>query len=138
MGAWGKGIYDNDDACDFVGEVVDSLDLSRINAAVNESPQRQPVPRSPSSLLHRAWSPRTSLPGCTPGQWGDRNSYTGVIAQWAERAKVSASDEPCSKPARSSNACAPEPSELRLELWSDDPDPETWHAALDTLLQRLS
>jgi hypothetical protein len=62
MGAWGKGIYDNDDACDFVGEVVDCLDLSRIHAAVNESstPTVTSKPRSP----HRAWSPRTSSPAC--------------------------------------------------------------------------
>ncbi len=134
MGAWGKGIYDNDDACDFVGEVVDSLDLSRINAAVNEvlnANQYLEAPLAAQGLV------AADVVARLRGQWGDRNSYTGVIAQWAERAKVSASDELLLKARQVVQRVRTEPSEL-LELWSDDPDPETWHATLDTLLQRLS
>jgi len=134
MGAWGKGIYDNDDACDFVGEVVDSLDLSRINAAVNEvlnANQYLEAPLAAQGLV------AADVVARLRGQWGDRNSYTGVIAQWAERAKVSASDELLLKARQVVHRVRTEPSEL-LELWSDDPDPETWHATLDTLLQRLS
>jgi hypothetical protein len=134
MGAWGKGIYDNDDACDFVGEVVDSLDLSRINAAVNEvlnANQYLEAPLAAQGLV------AADVVARLRGQWGDRNSYTGVIAQWVERAKVSASDELLVKARQVVQRVRTEPSEL-LELWSDDPDPETWHATLDTLLQRLS
>jgi hypothetical protein len=134
MGAWGKGIYDNDDACDFVGEVVDSLDLSRINAAVNEvlnANQYLEAPLAAQGLV------AADVVARLRGQWGDRNSYTGVIAQWAERAKVSASDELLLRARQVVQRVRTEPSEL-LELWSDDPDPETWHATLDTLLQRLS
>ena len=134
MGAWGKGIYDNDDACDFVGEVVDTLDLSRINAAVNEvlnANQYLEAPLAAQGLV------AADVVARLRGQWGDRNSYTGVIAQWAERAKVSASDELLLKARQVVHRVRTEPSEL-LELWSDDPDPETWHATLDTLLQRLS
>ena len=134
MGAWGKGIYDNDDACDFVGEVVDSLDLSRIDAAVDEvlnANQYLEAPLAAQGLV------AADVVARLRGQWGDRNSYTGVIAQWAERAKVSASDELLLKARQVVQRVRTEPSEL-LELWSDDPDPETWHATLDTLLQRLS
>jgi hypothetical protein len=134
MGAWGKGIYDNDDACDFVGEVVDSLDLSRINAAVNEvldANQYLEAPLAAQGLV------AADVVARLRGQWGDRNSYTGVIAQWAERANVTASDELLLKARQVVHRVRTEPSEL-LELWSDDPDPETWHATLDTLLQRLT
>jgi hypothetical protein len=134
MGAWGKGIYDNDDACDFVGEVVDSLDLSRIDAAVNEvlnASQYLEAPLAAQGLV------AADVVARLRGQWGDRNSYTGVIQQWAERAKVTASDELLVKARQVVHRVRTEPSEL-LELWSDDPDPETWHDTLDTLLQRLS
>jgi len=134
MGAWGKGIYDNDDACDFVGEVVDSLDLSRIHAAVNEvlnANQTLEAPLAAQGLV------AADVVARLRGQWGDRNSYTGVIQQWAERANLTASDELLLKARQVVVRVRTEPSEL-LELWSDDPDPETWHATLDTLLQRLS
>ncbi|HZL25269.1 MAG TPA: DUF4259 domain-containing protein [Acidobacteriaceae bacterium] len=134
MGAWGKGIYDNDDACDFVGEVVDSLDLSRIHAAVNEvlnANQTLEAPLAAQGLV------AADVVARLRGQWGERNSYTGVIAQWAERANLTASDELLLKARQVVHRVRTEPSEL-LELWSDDPDPETWHATLDTLLQRLS
>jgi Domain of unknown function (DUF4259) len=134
MGAWGKGIYDNDDACDFVGEVVDSLDLARIDAAVNDvlnANQYLEAPLAAQGLV------AADVVARLRGQWGDRNSYTGVIQQWAERANVTASDELLLKARQVVHRVRTEPSEL-LELWSDDPDPETWHATLDTLLQRLS
>jgi Domain of unknown function (DUF4259) len=134
MGAWGKGIYDNDDACDFVGEVVDSLDLSRINAAVNEVLDANPYLEAPLAAQGLV---AADVVARLRGQWGDRNSYTGVIQQWAERANVTASDELLLKARQVVHRVRTEPSEL-LELWSDDPDPETWHATLDTLLQRLS
>ncbi|HEY5330438.1 MAG TPA: DUF4259 domain-containing protein [Acidobacteriaceae bacterium] len=134
MGAWGKGIYDNDDACDFVGEVVDSLDLSRIHAAVNEVLNANHTLEAPLAAQGLV---AADVVARLRGQWGDRNSYTGVIAQWAERANVTASDELLLKARQVVHRVRTEPSEL-LELWSDDPDPETWHATLDTLLQRLS
>jgi len=134
MGAWGKGIYDNDDACDFVGEVVDSLDLSRIDSAVNEVLNANTYLEAPLAAQGLV---AADVVARLRGEWGDRNSYTGVIAQWAERANVTASDELLRKARQVVQRVRTEPSEL-LELWSDDPDPETWHATLDTLLQRLS
>jgi hypothetical protein len=134
MGAWGKGIYDNDDACDFVGEVVDCLDLSRIHAAVNEVLNANSYLEAPLAAQGLV---AADVVARLRGQWGDRNSYTGVIQQWAERANVTASDELLLKARQVVVRVRTEPSEL-LELWSDDPDPETWHATLDTLLQRLS
>jgi len=134
MGAWGKGIYDNDDACDFVGEVVDSLDLSRIDSAVNDVLNANSYLEAPLAAQGLV---AADVIARLRGEWSDRNSYTGVIAQWAERAKVTASDELLLKARQVVQRVRTEPSEL-LELWSDDPDPETWHATLDTLLQRLS
>lgn len=135
MGAWGKGIYDNDDACDFVGEVVDSLDLSRIHSAVND------VLNANNNYLEAPLAAQglvaADVVARLRGQWGERTSYTGAIDEWVESTGVSPSDELLQKARQVVVRVRTEPSEL-LELWSDDPDPDAWHDKLDTLLQRLS
>jgi Domain of unknown function (DUF4259) len=134
MGAWGAGIYENDDACDFAGEVAEGSDLSRVEEALdgvlNVGDDYLEAPEASQGLA------AADVVARLRGQRGDRDGSAGTIEKWIQRTKPALSDELVQKAGQVVVRVRTEPSEL-LELWSEG-DPSEWLGVLDALTQRLS
>jgi hypothetical protein len=132
MGAWGEGIFDNDDACDFANTVAATTDLSRVRdalEAVLEAGEYLEAPTASEGLA------AADIVSRLRGHNGQTDAYTEKIDKWVKKMKLSPSEELLGKARTVVDRVRTEPSEL-LELWSED-DPTIWLATLDALKQRL-
>ena len=77
MGAWGTGVFDNDTACDWVGELVESSDLSRIETTLDNVLQAGSgyleAPEAEEALAAAEVVARLQ------GNWGVRDVYTAPV-----------------------------------------------------------
>jgi hypothetical protein len=134
MGAWGAGIFDNDDACDFAAEVVDGGGVERIASAldrvIDSGDGYLEAPEASEGLAAAELVARMN------GRPGKRDAYTEKIDAWVFGAKVRPTDELMNKARRVVIRVRAKPSEL-LELWSEGGDPSEFLAELDGLAERL-
>lgn len=130
MGAWGPGSFDNDDACDWVGELesVDdySVILDALEAVTDESADYLEAPDC--SMAVAAAEIVAALLGDPPGR------MPSTAASWVEgRARPS---EEIIEAARRAITLIKESSELR-DLWEDSDDGTSWSDAIEDLEARL-
>lgn len=130
MGAWGIGPFDNDDAGDWAYDVVESDDLSVVEAAINEIASAQGAYlESPDCCNALA---AAELVAAMLGKPSD--SLPEELAQW-----ISGRPAPPSstvKNAQEAVSAILAASELR-ELWEETDDYEQWTAITRDLLRRL-
>jgi hypothetical protein len=134
MGAWGKGTFENDTACDFAttvtegnGPVVLEQALDRVLASETnylEAPDAEEGLAAADIVARLNGSP------------GARTAYTATIDAWVERSKSTPSEALIEKARRSITRILTEPSEL-LELWQDSVDFEVWKWNVEEVSRRL-
>lgn len=126
MGAWGAGTFDNDDALDWLDDLVDGagdairLALEATDAEQLEAPDASSALAAAEVVAAALGHPAAELPG-EVSDWLEQNGTKSAAAlaplarQAVERVRAS--------------------SELK-ELW-EETDPSEWTAALDDLRKRL-
>jgi hypothetical protein len=131
MGAWGIGIFDDDDAADWAWELEESLDLELVRdalAATMDTGGYLERPEGARALAAAAVVAATfdgdlrALPE-EVGQWVDEHADTATRGD--ARLAVDALDRVMS-----------EDSELRI-LWAEAPEGPRWVAEMERLRQRL-
>lgn len=133
MGAWGAGVFENDDALDLVNEVTDGTDLQPVEAAFErvraigsdylEAPDCSAALAAAEIVATLHGNPsQESAPEGLP-EW-IRQQDLAVLPALQNEARLAV------------ERVLREPSEL-LELWSEG-DPSEWLAVTNDLLARLS
>ena len=135
MGAWGTGVFDNDTACDWVGELVESSDLSRIETTLDNVLQAGSgyleAPEAEEALAAAEVVARLQ------GNWGVRDVYTAPVDEWVEENNLVPTEDLVQKAIRAIDRILAPSSEL-LELWEETGDDlEAWKASLDDLRSRV-
>ncbi len=133
MGAWGVGIFDNDDACDWVNELEQSSDLSVILKTlieVAESSTEQYLESPEASYALAAAEVVASF----------KNSGGSIlpknVGMWIDNHKNLAVDPLRIIAARAVKRVKTD-SELK-ELWEETPDIEEWYSLIMDLEARLT
>ena len=134
MGAWGTGVFDNDTACDWAGELVESSDLSRIETTLDNVLQAGSgyleAPEAEEALAAAEVVARLQ------GNWGVRDVYTAPVDEWVEENNLVPPEDLTQKAIRAIDRILAPPSEL-LELWEETGDDlKAWKASLDDLRSR--
>ncbi len=134
MGAWGKGTFENDKACDFAANVAEGSGLVLLEQALDR------VLASEATYLDASDAEKglaaADIVARLKGSPGDQTSYTARIDAWIERSKSKPSDALIEKARRSIARILTEPSAL-LELWQDSGDLEVWKQSVDEVSRRL-
>ncbi len=134
MGTWGTGFFDNDTACDWGYELVDSADMSVIEQAFNRvikaGDAYLEAPEAEEALAAAEVVARLQ------GNWGPRNAYTETVDAWVEEHAFKVPGELISKAKAVIRRVVSTPSEL-LELWQETPEFEDWKALVDQLEARV-
>lgn len=132
MGAWGTGIFENDDACDWAFGLADSKDLSLVSDTIARV------------LAHRghveAPTGSEALAACEVvaralGRPGTSSAYTEGVDAWVARVRPQASDELQEHALRAIERVMGSESEL-AELWAEG-EPRAWKECLTDLRARL-
>ena len=134
MGAWGEGIFDNDEAMDFVGDVIETKDLSRVEEALDAVLEADDYLEAPTATEGLA---AADILARLHGHSGETGDYPEELDAWVAKVKLTPSEEILKKARQVVERVRTPPSEL-LELWSEDGDPAAWLATLDALMQRLN
>lgn len=134
MGAWGEGVFDNDTACDFAGELTEAEDLSVVERAIEAT-------LAVGSEYLDSDEACEALAACEvvarlQGRWGPRTAYTEDVDEWVEAHPLTPDADLVDKACRAIERVLTQPSEL-LELWDEDGKNEKWHAAMDDLRERV-
>jgi hypothetical protein len=133
VGAWGEGIFENDDAGDFASEVAETSGLSRVEEALDAVLETSDYLEAPAASEGLAAADIVAFLRGHAGQPGD---YPEELDEWAKRTKLLPSENVLRKALLVVDRVRTEPSEL-LELCSEG-DPTKWLATLDALKQRLT
>jgi hypothetical protein len=134
MGAWGVGIFDNDDACDWKYGLEKTSDLRVVEAAiaaVNVGEDGYVEAPSASEALAAC-----EVIARLKGNWGARNSYTETLDKWVEAHPMTPGPQLVASAMRVIDRILAANSEL-LELWKDSEEYEDWLKAVQDLRQRV-
>lgn len=129
MGAWGPGSFENDDALDFLDDLVDGGGMDVVQGAFDvvvageylEAPEASAVVASAEIVAALAGRPAADLPG--------------EAAEWV-RAHAPAPRPSLVRQARAAVQRVREDSELK-DLWEGEAPSAEWYACMDDLLRRL-
>ena len=134
MGAWGKGTFENDTACDFAANVAEENGLVVLEQALDRVLASQTnyleAPDAEEGLA------AADIVARLKGSQGAQTAYTAKIDAWVERSKMPPSEALLEKARRSITRILTEPSEL-LELWRDSEDFEVWKSSVEEVSSRL-
>jgi hypothetical protein len=134
MGAWGSGVFENDDAADFVGDVVEGNSLSPIKAAIDrvlEAGQGYlEAPDASHALAAAAILVRLKDNAAQVGK------TTQALNEWIGRTKIDPPADLMEKAFRSIQRVLTEPSEL-LELWSESDEFSDWKSLTENVAALL-
>jgi hypothetical protein len=134
MGAWGKGTFENDTACDFAANVAEGNGLVVLEEALDR------VLASETNYLEAPDAEEglaaADIVARLNGRPGAQTSYTATIDAWVERSKSTPSEALIEKARRSITRILTGPSEL-LELWQDSADFEVWKGSVEEVSRRL-
>ena len=134
MGAWGTGVFQSDEALDFVNEVVDGIDLSTIETAVDRVLQvKQEYLDSPEAEQALASAAILALLKHRDAQVGDG---TPELNEWIARVKIVPAEDLLEKARKAVERILTDPSEL-LELWKDSENFDNWKASTERLAAQL-
>jgi hypothetical protein len=134
MGAWGTGVFENDDAADFVAEVLGGTSLSPIETAIDRvlkvEQEYLEAPDAAQALAAAAILARFKHSGVQSG--------TGApeLNEWVVGIKLLPSQDLLEKARQSIKRVLTEPSEL-LELWSESGEFDDWKASTESLAAQL-
>lgn len=133
MGTWGTGSFDNDDAADFLADVMESGDLSLIREALDNvltSTQYVEAPDAWQAIVAAeivAYAMRRPTPAA------ERNTELG---QWIDRLRPAVDPTLPEQAGRALSRVLAQNSELR-ELWEESEAFCDWQAAVCELQRQL-
>ena len=134
MGAWGAGVFENDDACDYVSEVIGDRDLKRLHATLgrvaNFGDEYLEAPEASEALA------AADIVARLKGNWGQRDAYTAKLDTWVEQSRLSPGTDMIVAARNAVQRVVTEPSEL-MELWEEG-DATEFRQAVDELASRLT
>jgi hypothetical protein len=134
MGAWGSGIFENDDAADFVIDVVEGCDLTPIEAAIEQVLLIGP------DYLEAPEASRALAAGAILARLKNRDSQVAdggpELDRWINEAQLSIPEGLLDKSRRAAQRILTSPSEL-LELWSESDEFDNWKASISSLTSKL-
>jgi hypothetical protein len=134
MGAWGSGIFENDDAADFVYEIVDRSDLSPIEAAIEQ------VLLMDSDYLEAPEGARAlaaiSILALLTNRDLEIKDAGPDLKQWIQQSAIKVPESLLAKSRRAAQRVITSPSEI-MELWSESGEFETWKASVENLASKL-
>jgi hypothetical protein len=135
MGAWGTETFENDSACDWVGDLVDAEDLSLVAETLARA-----VEIGDGYLEVDAGC--EALAACEVvarlrGNWGVCNEYTESLDAWVREHAATPSREMFSQALAAIDRVVREPSEL-LGLWDESNHKTDWHKAVEELRSRVA
>lgn len=133
MGAWGALAFDNDDACDWAGDLDAVKDFSLVEAAFDtvESAAYIEAPDASNALAACEVVARAA------GRGGYQNSYTEGVDAWVARVGLKPSPALLRRSLGVITRILGDKSELR-ELWDDSENPQEWRDAVEELRRRLA
>jgi hypothetical protein len=134
MGAWGSGIFENDDACDLLEAVSGAGGFPLVRQAINK------VLACCNNYLcsyeaQECLAAAEIIVGLN-GNFQDRSVYTEEIILRIKKYKTLVSEELLSIAKQAVERVILEPSEL-LDLWKSSDDFDVWRQSVERLLARL-
>jgi Domain of unknown function (DUF4259) len=133
MGAWGAGIYDNDDAADWAGELAEH-GLDAVRAALDGVLDADYV-ESPDGACALA---AADVVARLKAGGGEQSPYCEDVVSWVAANRGPLSDELVDKAMRAIARVRSEDSEL-AELWAEDGATQSdWLTTISSVEQRLS
>lgn len=132
MGAWGIGPFDNDEALDFVADILETNDLSRIKTALNQA-----IPElNDSSLLESDKASRALVAAeVISSMRGFSVDLPESLFEWSKDKGIPSSELRLT--AHSAVLRVLNHSDLRL-LWEETTEFDEWRTSVRNLLERLS
>ncbi|MGC4003604.1 MAG: DUF4259 domain-containing protein [Pirellulales bacterium] len=132
MGAWGVLAFDNDQACDWAGELIESDDLSPVEDAFDEV-EENGAEYLDSDLACNALAACEVL-ARLQGRPGYTNAYTEDVDKWVAAHPHKPTPKLLKRAGKVMDRILGEDSEW-LDLWSETGD-DDWCAAFDDLRKR--
>jgi hypothetical protein len=134
MGAWGKGIFENDTACDWAYGLGETSDLSLIESTLDK------VIKIGAEYLDASEAEEALAAAETvarlKGNWGIRDSYTETMDKWVETTRLVPPQALIEKSLKAIERVLSGPSEL-LELWGEVEELPAWEESVKDLSRRL-
>ena len=134
MGAWGPGIFENDEANDFAHDIADNTGVAGLESALarclGAGTDYLEAPDATEALA------AADIVARMLGRPGDHSAYTDVIDDWVADYDTKPSPQLVEKARKAVARVRTEPSEL-IELWQESDEFESWKHAVDELAKRL-
>jgi len=134
MGAWSHESLGNDDACDWVADLVETDDLTLVEAAFDNvlevGDDYLEAPEASAAIAAAEAVARLQ------GHVGERDAYSESLDEWVGRVGIAPSPDLAAKAQRALDRILGESSEL-ADLWEEDGEPGDWRAAVEELRGRL-
>jgi hypothetical protein len=134
MGAWGTGIFDNDDARDYANGIIDGRGIGGLERTLDRvlgiGAGYLEAPDSSEALA------AADMIACLLGRPGDVTPYSEKLDAWVKKVKTTPGNQLLDKARQAVNRVLTEPSEL-LELWQESDEFEIWKTSIEALSKRL-
>jgi len=122
MGAWGAGIYENDDACDWGYELEESTGLFKVEEVIDDVLNNEYIDAVEGAYALVALDVLACL---VSKQYAEESSRPEEIENWIAANDVSVSSEMNKKAAKVLQKINSDDSEL-FDLWSDADELDAW------------
>ncbi|GAA5180274.1 hypothetical protein GCM10025771_24390 [Niveibacterium umoris] len=130
MGTWSTDAFGNDEACDWVYDLVVTEDLSAIEAAIDA------VERGPDASAAVEALAAIETIARLRGHPGARSAYTERLDDWVLRTRLMPPEALMQRALAAIAHILGEDSELK-ELWDETPDAQAWIESVRALQSRL-
>ena len=134
MGTWGIGVFENDTACDFAGDVAEGGDVASLETALDH------VLAIGGGYLEASDAAEAlaaaDIVARLSGNSGEQTAYTASIDEWVESQKSPPPQQLREKARRCVTRILTEPSDM-LELWQDTDEFDAWKRSVEAVLARL-
>lgn len=133
MGTWGTGSFENDDAADFMIDVLDSGDLSLIREVLDNVLTSTEYVEAPDAALAIV---AAEIAAAARGRATLAAQQEAGLADWLARIRPTIDDDLRQQAVNALRRILAEHSELR-ELWEETEDFQDWQATVKDLGQQL-
>lgn len=133
MGAWGIGSFENDDAADFMIDLLDSGDLSLVREVLDNVLTSTEYVEAPDAAMAIV---AAEILAAALGRATLAAQQEEGLADWLARIRPTVDDDLRQQAGSALRRILAEHSELR-ELWEDTEDVQDWQAAVTDLAQQL-
>lgn len=133
MGAWGYGSFENDDAADFLADVIDSGDTALLREALDNVLTSTEYVEAPDACQAIIAAEIIAAMSGRPTLAAEREEE---LAEWLQRIRPAMDPELVTRAREALLRILAENSELR-ELWEEVEDYSEWQATISELLLQL-